>query len=42
LGRSASLVGLGVLFLVGGWALERTRRQLVAHVSGGMLPGEIQ
>jgi uncharacterized membrane protein len=29
LGRSASLVGLGVLFLGGGWALERVRRRLV-------------
>jgi Predicted membrane protein (DUF2157) len=29
LGRSASLIGLGVLFLAGGWALERTRRRLV-------------
>jgi len=36
LGRAASLIGLGVLFLFGGWALERTRRNLVAHVSGGM------
>jgi hypothetical protein len=36
LGRAASLIGLGVLFLFGGWALERTRRKLVAHVSGGM------
>jgi len=36
LGRSASLIGLGVLFLFGGWALERARRKLVAHVSGGM------
>jgi uncharacterized membrane protein len=35
LGRSASLIGLGVLFLFGGWALERTRRQLVARISGG-------
>jgi uncharacterized membrane protein len=32
LGRSASLVGLGLLFLGGGWALERTRRRLVASV----------
>src|SRR5205085_5744802 len=31
LGRSASLIGLGVLFLFGGWALERARRQLVAR-----------
>jgi len=29
LGRSAALVGLGVLFLGGGWALERARRRLV-------------
>ena len=35
LGRSASLIGLGVLFLFGGWGLERTRRQLVARVAGG-------
>jgi len=35
LGRSASLIGLGILFLFGGWALERTRRQLVARVAGG-------
>jgi hypothetical protein len=35
LGRSASLIGLGVLFLFGGWGLERTRRRLVAQVAGG-------
>jgi uncharacterized membrane protein len=29
LGRSASLVGLGLLFLGGGWALERLRRRLI-------------
>ena len=32
MGRSASLMGLGLLFLVLGWALERTRRKLVAKV----------
>jgi uncharacterized membrane protein len=32
LGRSASLIGMGVLLLVGGWILERTRRQLIARV----------
>lgn len=32
LGRSASLIGLGILFLAGGWALERTRRRLVAQI----------
>jgi len=34
LGRSASLMGLGVLFLGGGWVLERTRRRLMAHIRG--------
>lgn len=33
IGRSASLIGLGLLFLGGGWALERARRQLVARVT---------
>jgi uncharacterized membrane protein len=33
LGRSASLIGLGLLFLVGGWLLERTRRRLVAGLN---------
>ena len=32
LGRSASLIGLGLLFLGGGYVLERTRRRLVAGV----------
>ena len=31
LGRSASLIGLGLLFLAGGWVLERLRRKLVAQ-----------
>jgi uncharacterized membrane protein len=31
--RATSLIGLGALFLAGGWILERTRRRLVAHVS---------
>ena len=34
LGRSASLIGLGLLFLAGGWELERIRRRLIASVSG--------
>jgi uncharacterized membrane protein len=34
LDRSASLVGLGVLFLAGGWALEKTRRRFVARTRG--------
>jgi uncharacterized membrane protein len=32
LGRSASLVGFGLLFLLGGWQLEQLRRKLVARV----------
>jgi hypothetical protein len=32
LGRAESLVGIGVLFLFGGWGLERLRRLLVARV----------
>ncbi len=32
LGRSASLIGLGLLFLGGGYLLEQTRRRLVADV----------
>ena len=32
LGRSASLMGIGLLFLGGGWLLERTRRRLLTHM----------
>lgn len=32
--RSASLVGLGLLFLAGGWGLDRVRRRLIQHVRG--------
>ena len=35
LGRSASLVGFGLLFLAGGWALERVRRRLILQTRGG-------
>ena len=31
LGRSLGLIGLGVLFVAGGWALERMRRRLLAR-----------
>lgn len=37
LGRSASLAGFGILFLAGGWALERARRRLVIGAKGGSL-----
>jgi hypothetical protein len=35
LGRSASLMIAGVLFLVGGWLLEKLRRKLVARLGAG-------
>jgi uncharacterized membrane protein len=36
MGRSVSLMGLGLLFLVGGYLLERVRRRMVGSVKGGM------
>jgi len=33
LGRSFSLIALGLLFLLGGWLLERVRRRLVGSIS---------
>ena len=33
LGRSLGLIGLGVLFLAGGWALEMTRRRILGHMT---------
>jgi hypothetical protein len=35
LGRSASLVGLGLLLIAGGWGMERMRRRLVARLAEG-------
>lgn len=35
LGRSASLMGLGLLFLLGGWILEKTRRRLIDKIGKG-------
>ena len=32
MGRSLGLIGLGVLFLAGGWALEKTRHGLLARM----------
>ena len=34
LGRAASLIGFGLLFLAGGWALEHARRRLVRTAKG--------
>jgi uncharacterized membrane protein len=31
--RSIGLIGLGVLFLAGGWMLEKTRRRLMSHMN---------
>jgi len=31
-GRALGLIGLGVLFLAGGWALEKMRRRLLGHM----------
>jgi len=33
-GRSLGLIGLGVLFLAGGWALEKARRRILAGMQG--------
>ena len=30
MGRSLGLIGLGILFLAGGWALEKMRRRILA------------
>ena len=35
LGRSLGLIGLGLLFLLGGWQLERLRRRLNARILAG-------
>jgi uncharacterized membrane protein len=32
-GRSLGLIGLGILFLAGGWALEKTRRRLIGTMA---------
>jgi len=34
-GRSTALISMGLIFLVGGWYLERTRRKLIARISDG-------
>jgi uncharacterized membrane protein len=36
LDRAFGLMLLGVLFLAGGWVLERTRRRLLSGMDGGV------
>ncbi|SPE21648.1 conserved membrane hypothetical protein [Candidatus Sulfotelmatomonas gaucii] len=38
LNRSLGLIGLGVLFLAGGWALERMRRRILAQMAPAKAP----
>lgn len=35
LGRAAGLIGMGVLFMAGGWVAERVRRRLLVRLEGG-------
>ncbi len=35
LGRAFGLIGIGVIFIGGGWLLERARRRLIRHVQQG-------
>ncbi|HEY1210623.1 MAG TPA: DUF2157 domain-containing protein [Terracidiphilus sp.] len=39
-GRSLGLIGLGILFLAGGWALEKWRRKLLAGMGKAELSAE--
>jgi hypothetical protein len=32
LGRSLGLIGLGIVFLAGGWSLEKLRRRLIGKM----------
>jgi hypothetical protein len=36
LGRSESLIGFGIVFLLLGWAVERARRKLAERMAGRM------
>jgi hypothetical protein len=38
LNRSLGLIGLGILFLVGGWALEKMRRRILARMAPSTPP----
>jgi uncharacterized membrane protein len=40
LGRSLGLIGLGVLFLAGGWALEVARRRILARMAQSIPPAQ--
>ena len=40
LGRSLGLIGLGILFLAGGWALEKMRRSLMSRMAAPESPKE--
>ena len=40
MGRSLGLIGLGILFLAGGWALEKWRRNLLTSMGKAELPEE--
>jgi uncharacterized membrane protein len=40
IGRSLGLIGLGILFLAGGWALEMTRRRLIRGFAGAGEPAK--
>jgi uncharacterized membrane protein len=39
--RSLGLIGLGILFLAGGWALEKMRRRILARMAPAKPPGQI-
>ncbi len=41
LNRSLGLIGLGVLFLAGGWALEKMRRRILARMAPPKPPEQI-
>ena len=41
LGRSMGLIGLGVLFLAGGWALEMMRRRILARMAPAKAPPQV-
>ena len=38
--RSLGMIGLGLLCLLGGWALEQLRRRMLARLTGGAGQGQ--